>query len=603
MNNYHNSFKYFSFFFIFVMIFGTGYFLFPNKSEAAEPAQKVITDSIAAADRAASHEQAGSVQNKEANNKIEQQKEAAEKPVPKGAAKVEQTAEGKRSSAKLVASFNGLGAGFRGPQGWIKLRNPSDNSLAVGINYIVQIVNFRTAIYTKKGQKFDTTGRVLYGPVPTNNVFKGFGGACEQSNDGDAVVIYDQLANRWLFVVPVLRRIAKKDGRPLLKAGDPARRSLAVKQKQPGKPVPLFIPPRDTSRQFRRAASSGVNNNGSYAMCYAVSKSPNPLGSYYRYEFIRQHLPDYPRPAVWPDGYYITTSTGDDRGLKQACVIDRKKMLKGEKATEQCVMLKGLNFLVNATLEGKNLPPPGSPNIMMALGGRQLKGDFEDDGIYVWKYHVDWSDPSQTKVKGPKKISVAPYHYLCNGQLMSCVPQPGTDERLDSQGDKLMQQPVYRRIGKQQSIVAVHSVNTSSGGGGVRWYEFRLDQQDDVKLYQQGTYTPDKNYRWLASPAIDKFGNIGIGYSFAGPHHFVGQRFAGRKARDPKGKLTLHEAVLAWGKAAQTHTYRWEDFTQTAVDPSDDCTIWYVGDYYKKDAKSYSTRIGAFRMPGCHQKR
>jgi hypothetical protein len=195
---------------------------------------------------------------------------------------------------------------------------------------------------------------------------------------------------------------------------------------------------------------------------------------------------------------------------------------------------------------------------------------------------------------------VAPYHYLCDGQLTSCVSQPGTDRRLDAQGDKLMARLAYRRIGKQESIVAVHSVNTSAGGGGVRWYEFRVEGKDRrVRLHQQGTYAPDSGYRWLGSGAMDRRGNIGIGYSFGGAPSFAGQRFAGRRPDDPLGTLTLRETVLAEGEAAQTNTLRWEDYTQTAVDPSDDCTIWYVGDYVKKDAPTYSTRIAALRMPGC----
>src|SRR5206468_4385205 len=51
---------------------------------------------------------------------------------------------------------------------------------------------------------------------------------------------------------------------------------------------------------------------GSYAMCYALSVGPDPFGPYYRYEFTRPLFPDYPRPAVWPDGHYVPTSTGDD---------------------------------------------------------------------------------------------------------------------------------------------------------------------------------------------------------------------------------------------------------------------------------------------------
>jgi hypothetical protein len=322
------------------------------------------------------------------------------------------------------------------------------------------------------------------------------------------------------------------------------------------------------------------------------------LGPYYRYEFLRPLFPDYPRPAIWPDGYYVPTSTGDDVIQKHACVVDRAEMLKGKPATEQCIVIDGVNFLNNADLDGKRLPPPGAPNIMMAAGGTQLKKALEDDSIFAWNFHVDWKNPANTKITGPEKIAVAPYHYLCDGQLTNCVPQPGTERRLDAQGDKIMARLVYRRIGDRESIVGLHSVNTSTGGGGVRWYEFRIGKDRNVSLYQQGTYAPDGFYRWMASPAIDRLGNIGIGYSFGGTPNFAGQRFAGRLAKDPLGQLTLTETVLVEGEGAQ-NAMRWEDYTQTAIDPSDDCTIWYVGDYIKKGAANYSSRIGAFRMPGC----
>ena len=334
-------------------------------------------------------------------------------------------------------------------------------------------------------------------------------------------------------------------------------------------------------------------------MCYAVSAGADPLGAYYRYEFMRPLFPDYPRPAVWPDGYYIPTSTGDDVIQKHACVVDRNRMLSGEPATEQCVVIDGVNFLNNADIDGPGLPPAGAPNIMMATGGTQLKEILEDQVVHVWNFHVDWDDPSNTRVTGSTPIPVAPYRYLCGGQLTSCVPQPDTDRRLDAQGDKIMSRLVYRNLGTHESIVAVHSVDTTGGGGGVRWYEFRIDAGRNVTLHQQGTYAPGGFFRWMASPAIDRLGNIGIAYSFGGLPHFAGQRFAARLASDPPGQLTLAETVLVDGEASQANTLRWEDYTQTAVDPDDDCTIWYVGDYMKAGAENYSTRIGAFRLPGC----
>ncbi|HEX5070556.1 MAG TPA: hypothetical protein VFV78_10115, partial [Vicinamibacterales bacterium] len=379
----------------------------------------------------------------------------------------------------------------------------------------------------------------------------------------------------------------------------------------PPPPAPGAVPPAGAGR----AAGAGAPARGQgapaqtpppppgpYSMCYAVSVTSDPLGEYYRYEFLRPLFPDYPRPAVWPDGYYVPTSTSDDFIQKQACVADRAHMLKGEPATEQCIIIDGVGFLNAMDLEGKRPPPAGAPNMFIATGGAQLNGTFGDDALYAWQMKVDWQNPANTKLSPAVRIPVAPYQYLCRGQLTNCVPQPGTDRRLDAQGDKIMARVSYRNLGGRESVVLVHSVNTEAAGGGVRWYELQAGGGKDARtltLRQQGTYAPDGLYRWMASPAIDRLGNIGIGYSFGGTPHYAGQRFTGRLASDPLGKMTLAESVLIEGAAAQTYGLRWEDYTQTAIDPSDDCTIWYVGDYYKKDATNYSTRIGAFRMPGC----
>ena len=224
---------------------------------------------------------------------------------------VEQNSHGTRPPAEIVASFDGLGVGFVGPDSAATLRNPSDNSLAVGPNHIVQIVNSRFAVFTKKGAMFDTTGRVLRGPVPTNRIWTGLPGRCEPRPNGDAVVRYDQLAGRWLFVMPIFRRDSTDAKTP-------------------------------------------------FSMCYAVSVSDDPMGAYHKYEFKRPLFPDYPRPAVWPDGYYNPTSTGDDVIQKHACVAEREKMLKGEPAREQCIVVEGVNFLNNADIDGFAVPPAGA---------------------------------------------------------------------------------------------------------------------------------------------------------------------------------------------------------------------------------------------------
>jgi hypothetical protein len=403
---------------------------------------------------------------------------------------VEQRSQGTRPPAPVLESFDGLGAGFEGPQGTTTFRNPSDNSLAVGPDHVVQTVNSRFAVFSKKGKKYDKSGNVLYGAVATKSVWAGFGGVCEARNNGDAVVRYDQLAGRWLIVMPIFSRIApspEEFGRSRGEAGPPGQLAKSGEASSPGAAAALPSNPAQPPSSPEHGQKQPEAKEGVWAMCYAVSTGPDPLGTYYRYGFERPLFPDYPRPAVWPDGYYVATSSGDDVIQKHVCIADRAKMLAGQPATEQCIVIDGVNFLNNADIDGPAAPPSGTPNIMMAAGGTQLKNVFEDDGIYFWKVHVDWNDPGNTKADGPVKIRVAPYHYLCNGQLSSCVPQPNTERRLDVQGDKIMQRLVYRKIGKRESIVAAHSVATQGGGGGVRWYEFRLNKKGDPELYQQGT--------------------------------------------------------------------------------------------------------------------
>lgn len=465
-------------------------------------------------------------------------------PIAPAAAAIEQTREGEWPAAALVADFAGLGFGFHGPQGAADPRNPSDNSLAAGPRYLIQTVNSRLAI-------FDKSGRALDGPIPTNVLFSGFQGDCGKTPFGDVVVRYDQLARRWVFVLPIFRR------------------------------------PR------------GAAPDAPYAVCYAVSAGQNPLGRYYRYQFTRKLFPDYPRLGIWPDGYYLGTSTGDTVIQKHACVAERAAMLRGFPAREQCAVLDGVNFLNPADLEGRRKPPQGAPELFFAAGGAQLRKVFADDALVMFRFHVNWRDPRQSRVTGPFRIPVAPYHYLCNGQLSNCVPQPGTQRRLDAQGDKLMQAVVYRRVGRRELVAALHSIDTAAGGGGVRWYELQLDRPQLPVLLQQGTYAPGGGYRWMGSLGLDRRGDLAIGYSYGDAAHFAGQRMSARLAHDARGKLTFAETVLARGAAAQTYSLRWEDYATLAVDPSDDCTFWYAGDFYEKDAKSYSTRIGALRLPGC----
>ena len=122
-------------------------------------------------------------------------------------AAVEQTTQGKRAALEPLASFDALGDGFAGrafPPGGDSNegrggagRGGIDISLAIGPDHIFEILNGNLAVFTKKGKNYDSTGKLLYGAVPNNTVFAGIGVRCGVSNNADAVVRYDQLADRW----------------------------------------------------------------------------------------------------------------------------------------------------------------------------------------------------------------------------------------------------------------------------------------------------------------------------------------------------------------------------------------------------------------------
>ena len=431
--------------------------------------------------------------------------------------------------------------------------------LAVGPNHIVQIVNSRMAIFTKKGRQFDTTGKVLYGAVPTNNVFKGFGGPCEMRNNGDAVVRYDQLADRWLIVMPIFSR------------------SPATPQDPPAQPP------------------------APYSMCYALSTSADPFGTYYRYEFIRPLFPDYPRPAVWPDGYYLPTSTGDEVIQKHACVVDRAKMLEGKDATEQCVVVDGVNFLNNADLDGQALPPAGAPNIVMAAGGTQLRKMMRR------RRHLCVEVPRRLERSGQDvKLDRADEDSASRPTTICATAssRAASRSRAPNAGSMRRATSSWRVSSTDASAIANrssrrHSVNTTAGGGGVRWYEFSVDKNRDSACDSRAPTRPTaRSDGWQARPST-ALATSGSAIRSAGHRSSPANASPAVSPTTRSARSRCTKPCSPQARHAQTNTLRWEDYSQTAVDPSDDCTIWYVGDYFKKGAASYSTRIGAFRMPQC----
>ncbi|HJR59877.1 MAG TPA: CARDB domain-containing protein [Vicinamibacterales bacterium] len=433
---------------------------------------------------------------------------------------------------------------------------PPDTNAAVGPNHYVQSVNVSFAVFSKGTPT--SAPVLLYGPADTSTLWAGFGGPCESRNDGDAIVLYDHLADRWIISQLAL---------PNLFFG------IAI--------APFY-------------------------QCLAVSASADPLGGYHRYQFAFNKLNDYPKLAVWPDAYYMAINQFAAVTLEYAgqgvIAFDRAKMLGGLPAAMQYLDLAAVDItlggMLPADLDGP-APPAGSPGYFV-----QMDDDawgYSDDRLQLWRFNVDWANPSATSFTGPALIPVAPFDTNLCDYSRTCLSQRGTTAKVDAMADRLMYRLQYRNFGTHESLVVNHTVDADgTDHAGIRWYEVRNPGTSPV-LLQQGTYAPDADHRWMASAAMDSAGNLALGFSVSGDATWPSVRYTGRAAGDPPGVMTQGELELVAGSGSQTHpSGRWGDYSMMAVDPSDDCTFWYTQQYYADTTSAdWRTRIGKFSFPSC----
>ena len=308
-------------------------------------------------------------------------------------------------------------------------------------------------------------------------------------------------------------------------------------------------------------------------------------------------MPDYPKIGMWPDGYYVTWNMfagGTAFTGAETCAWDRVGMLSGVAAPQfVCFNLSSAySSLLPSDFDGA-LPPPGSPNFLMNI-------DPGSSALNLWKFHVDFATPRNSTLVGPISIpGTAPFVAPCP-DTQDCIPQPATTESLDALGDRLMYRLAYRNFGDHESIVANHTVVAGSGVTGVRWYEVR-NPNSGPTIYQQGTFAPDADNRWMASIAMDQTGNIGVGYSLASGGTFPSIRYTGWEVGNPLGTLQDETSFVAGG-GSQTGYNRWGDYSAMRIDPNDDCTFWYTQEYQATtQTVGWSTRIGSFRFASCGQ--
>jgi hypothetical protein len=472
---------------------------------------------------------------------------------------------------------------------------PPDTDGAVGPNHYVQMVNTQLAVYNK------ATGAMISGPTAIEHLWTS--GECAVNDSGDPIVLYDQLADRWVI------------------------------------------------SQFVSSAAP------SYAECIAVSTSPDPSGTYYAYEFDQSTtvFHDYPKLAVWPDAYYMTSnefpSGQETNSGAGAFAFERAKMLAGQPARfiwfDESAIAVGVVYVPGGqnptNLDGKVPPPAGMPNYIVEVDAQGSTPTSTDTSavLAMFKFHVDWNNPANSTFGTGSTIPVAVGggEYMASGghptfevpiadfvaaqcvygEGPNCVPEkitPGVHAAtLDTLGDRTMFRVTYRNFGDHESMVVHHTVVTTTDvqtgltRTGLRWYEVR-NLNTTPTIYQQSTFAPldptNPLWRWMGSAAMDHVGDIAIGYSASGPNYYPSIHYAGRLATDPLNDLTQGEAVMLAGTGTQGFPLnRWGDYSDLTVDPNDDCTFWYTQEYAPTNPTpdvitvNWQTRIGSFKFPQC----
>lgn len=448
-----------------------------------------------------------------------------------------------------LQSFDGVSNLFGGM--------PPDTQGDIGPNHYVQWINLHFAIY--QIDKVNHTATLVYGPVPGNTLWQGFGGPCQSTNDGDPITLYDPLADRWLMTQFAL----------------------------PNYP------------------------NGPFYECVAVSQTANPTGAWHRYAFQMpvNKMNDYPKFGVWPDAYYMTVNQFNPNGSwggAGVAALDRSALLAGAPANMVYFDLYAVNQnfggILPADLDGLTLPPANAPGYFLEWDDAAWIPGV--DALRLWEFRVNWSNPTASTfgLSGqPNQViptlDVDPN--LCNYNR-ACIPQPGTPMKVDAISDRLMYRLQYRNFGSHETLVTNHTVDfDGTDRAGIHWLV--LQKGAGIWAMQdEGVFSPDSNHRWMGSAALDHMGNLALGYSVASNSIFPSVRYAGRLSSDPPGTLPQGEQSLVIGTGSQTGESRWGDYSMMAVDPQDDCTFWYTQEYVAiSGSATWKTRIGSFRFPNC----
>ncbi len=426
--------------------------------------------------------------------------------------------------------------------------NPNDPTGDIGAAYFVEAINGPGGTSVTMYDK--TNEALVNGPFALDSLGSG---SCA-SGLGDPIVLYDHLAGRWVLT------------------------------------------------EF---SSSGSR------LCVYTSRTSDPIaGGWCAYEFADTSFPDYPKYAVWPNAYLATSNQGN---VPPVYAFDRVNMLSPDgvncptaRAAQKVTGapgLPGLGFeaFTPADLDGP-APPAGAPGYFMRHRDEELHGDPgpdpATDKLEIWALDVDFDiAPNTTFTQLPDVIVSDFDSNLCPPvSVFSCIPQPG-GPALDPLLEVIMFRLSYRNFGTHETLVAVlqTDIGDFADHSGERWFELRKVGAGDWTLFQEGTFSPDAEGRFMGMAAMDGSGNILLAYNVSSTSVFPSIRYTGRLASDPAGLMTIPETTLAPG-GGNNSSSRYGDYNQMGVDPVDDCTFWFLGMY---NPSGKGVRIGAVEFNSC----
>ncbi len=434
---------------------------------------------------------------------------------------------GAGTSAELGPSFGGLS--FAGG-------TPPDTVGDVGPDHYIQMVNSsRFAIWNKAGVP-------VVPETDLSDLWTGGGSPCADG-DGDPIVLYDELADRWLMT------------------------------------------------EFDLSGNT---------FCIYVSQTPDPVaGGWFVYDFSAPSFPDYPKYGVWPDAYYVSSYEPPSLGIY---AFDRASMLAGAPATFQrfaIPQLVGTASRVTRILpaDADDSPPAGAPNYFARTVDDTQDSSNPVDRIEIWEYVVDFATPANSSFTLASSLTPAPLTlFPCSPGSRDCVPQPGTAVLIDVLFNRAMRRLQYRNFGTHASMLLNQVVDVGGAIAGQRWWELRKVGAGAWAIHQEGTYSPDSVHRFMGSMAMNAAGEIALGYSVTDAVSVLpGIRATARRASDPAGTMTLDELTIIDGVGVQTISQRWGDYSSMNVDPSDGLTFWYTSEYIQANGL-WTTHVGSFSL-------